>query len=129
MIEIKLAADDKIQDICSKLNLQRLPSLKIYVARERDEELGCCGFEIEGESGRLLFTSMNDDGLAMIEDGILRATLAYMYEKGVSVVTSAGSIEKRMLTRLGFKEIDGALTLDLKKSFLAQGCTCSNKNK
>lgn len=129
MIEIKLAADDKIQDICSKLNLQRLPSLKIYVARERDEELGCCGFKIEGESGRLLFTSMNGDGLAMIEDGILRATLAYMYENGVSVVTSAGSIEKKKLTRLGFKEIDGVLTLDLKNSFLAQGCTCSNKNE
>lgn len=127
MIEIKIASPEIKEKICSRMNFKGAPELKIYAAKDKDEEIGCCGFEIHGKNGRIVFTSMNGEGLGMIEDGLLRSSLAYMYDSFVETAACDGSIEPTMLKRLGFKEKNGTYELVLSKSFLAMGCGCSKK--
>lgn len=125
MIEIKFASDEIKEEICSRLKLKNTPELKIYAAKDKDEELGYCGFEVHGKNGQIVFTSMSGEGFEMIEDGLLRSSLAYMYDSFVEIVTCKENVEPLMLRRLGFKEKDGAYELILSKSFLAMGCGCS----
>lgn len=127
MIEIKLATSEKIAQICEKLGQKNDPALKIYVATERGEILGYCGFKIDGGEGELCFTAMQGPGLAPIEDGILRSTLAYMLDSGVETVKCKGDVPEKMLKRLGFKEQGGVYALDLGDSFLTQDCCCGKK--
>lgn len=122
MIEIKLAEPQKIDEICAALKIEHTQRLQVYVACEKGEQLGSCGFEINADSGTLLFTSMSGADLALIEDGLLRSTLALMFEAGVEDVTCSGGVDPKMLKRLGFKEKYGVSALSLSHSFLTQGC-------
>ncbi len=122
MIEIKLVTAQKIDDICASLKIEQTGALQVYAAYEKGEELGFCGFEKNAGDGVLLFTSLADVSLKPIEDGLLRSTLAYMFDAGVKIVTCRGGVEQKMLKRLGFVEKDGVNTLSLSNSFLTQGC-------
>lgn len=129
MIEIKLAPQQKIEEICARLGIAATPGLRVYAATEKGEPLGCCGFEMRGDNGSLSFTSMEDASLALIEDGLLRSTLSFMFESGVETVACKGGVPAKMLTRLGFKDRDGEYFLDLNNSFLTQGCCCGAKKE
>ena len=124
MIEIILATPEKIDEICSNLKFESKPSLKIYAAYEndKDKELGCCGFELNGKIGRLYFTEIREVNLKFIEDGLLRSTLALMYDSGVEIVTCNGGVDLKILKKLGFKEKDGEFSLSLNDSFLTRNC-------
>lgn len=123
MIEIKFASDNEIKKICDKIGTGYRPELKVYAAVEAGKQLGGCGFFVDSDTGTLVFTFMNEDGLQMIEDGLLRASLSYMYENGAEKAVCSGEVSERMLRRLGFTELDGLMTLDLLHSFLTQGCS------
>lgn len=126
MIEMKLANSSTITEVCNKFNIEETPRLQIYVAKEKDEILGYCGFEIEKEEGRIVFANVTDSSLMMIEDGLIRAALALMfYDRGVKTAVNNGNVEAPMLTRLGFKNEDNMLKLNLEDSFLTKGCGCS----
>lgn len=127
MIEIKFAPDGEKEKICSRLDIKSTPGLKIYVAKDKGEELGCCGFEIKGKSGQIDFASKIGENFGMVEDGLLRASLAYMYDRFVEIVTCCGSVEPKMLKRIGFNEKDGGYELLMSKSFLAADGLCSKK--
>lgn len=127
MIEIKFVPNDVKDKICSSLNVKSTPELKIYVAKDKDEVLGCCGFEIHGKIGQIDFTSKNGENFGMIEDGLLRASLAYMYDRFVETAVCDGNVEPKMLKRLGFNEKEGRFELLLSKSFLSSGCGSSGK--
>jgi hypothetical protein len=122
MIEIKLAVPQKIDEICLSLKIEHTQGLQVYVACEKGEELGSCGFEMLSGVGTLLFTSMSSANLALIEDGLIRSTLALMFESGVEDVTCGVGVDPKMLKRLGFKEKDGVYALSLSHSFLTQVC-------
>lgn len=126
MIEIKFAAQNEVKEICRRLKAEYIEGLKVYVAVEAGNPLGGCGFYIDGKEGTLAFTYMNEAGLEPIEDGLLRASLSYMYENGVETAVSKGNISEKMLRRLGFKEKNDVYVLDLLHSFLTAGCSCSN---
>lgn len=123
MIEIKFAAQNELKEICKRLEIEFLEGLKVYAAVEAGNPLGGCGFYVNGKQGTLAFTYMNENGLEPIEDGLLRASLSYMFENGVETAVSKGNISEKMLRRLGFKEKDGIYVLDLLHSFLTAGCS------
>jgi hypothetical protein len=129
MIEIKLAPEEKIEEICEKLGIAKTEGLYVYAAMERDEPLGCCGFAFSGSEGELRFTSIEGAGLAMIEDGLLRSSLSMMFEHGVEFVICEGSVRAVMLKRLGFNEAEGVYSLELKDSFLTHGCDCGKEKQ
>lgn len=122
MIEIKFMSQDKVRDICKKAGVEYYDSIKVYAAVEAGKALGSCGFSLDRKTGVLVFTFMEEDGLAPIEDGLLRASLSYMYENGVETAICNGNIAKQMLRRLGFKEQGELMKLDLLHSFLTAGC-------
>lgn len=129
MIEIKLADDETIKEICEKRSVTVSQGLCVYVAKERGNVLGCCGFRFNKGAGEIAFADVEEPSLIMIEDGLLRAALFFMYEKGVLKAECGGNVEPKMLTRLGFKFCDGKYILDLTHSFLTAGCACSGKGK
>lgn len=127
MIEIKLAASERIAEICEKLGVENDPALSVYVATENGQVLGCCGFKMDGSIGELCFTSIEDPSLAPIEDGLLRSALALMLDSGVETAYCKGGVPAKMLKRLGFKEKDGVYLLELNNSFLTQASCCGCK--
>lgn len=122
MVEIKLLEAAEIMELCARIGLPKQENLFVYSAKERGQILGSCGFTIDGENGTLVFTHMEEDGLAPIEDGLLRSALSMMYEHGVHTTECSDRIPEKMLRPLGFNEQDGVYTLYLPKSFLTQGC-------
>lgn len=133
MIEIKLMKPQHIGEICGQLGVKMTPELQVYDATSKGEPLGCCGFEMDGSNGVLVFTHMESDGLAPIEDGLLRSSLSLMFESGVATVTcNIGvpcAVPEKMLKALGFKQKDKLYSLNLNNSFLTQGCHCANDKK
>jgi len=126
LIEIKFAGINEVKEICHRLNVEYTEGLKVYAAVEAGNPLGGCGFYVDGKQGTLAFTYMNEAGLDPIEDGLLRASLSYMFENGVETAISKGNISEKMLRRLGFREKDGVYVLDLLHRFLTAGCPSEN---
>lgn len=122
MIEIKFIPDAGVCNLCRELNIEYKTGMKVYAAAQGNEKIGQCGFYIEGDKGVLSFTAMNGGGLEPIEDGLLRASLSYMYENGAANALCGGGVPGKMLKRLGFKENNGVFLLDLAHSFLTSGC-------
>lgn len=129
MIEIKLANDETIKQICNKRNLAVKQELNVYVAKERGNVLGCCGFRYNEDVGDIVFADVEEPSLLMIEDGLLRAALFFMYEKGVLKAECGDNVESKLLTRLGFKFCDSKYILDLTHSFLTADCACGGKKE
>lgn len=129
MIEIKLADNGTITEICNKRGVAVSHGLCVYVAKERGEMLGCCGFRFDKDAGEIVFADVEDQSLIMIEDGLLRAALFFMFEKGVLKAECINNVETKMLTGLGFKLCGAKYILDLAHSFLTAGCGCSSEEK
>lgn len=122
MIEILLVPERGLEPLCARLGVPARPGLLVYAAKDGAQELGWCGFIPGGDEGELFFSHAAEPSLRMLEDGLLRCALSYLYEHGARKAFCRGSVDPRLLKRLGFSQRGKRWTLDFSGSFLEQGC-------
>ncbi len=123
MIEILLVPESGLRPLCARLGVPAFPGLLVYAAKDGAQELGWCGFIPRGDEGELCFSHVAEPSLRLLEDGLLRCALSYLYEHGVRKAFCRGSVDPRLLKRLGFSRQGEVWKLGFAGSFLEQGCS------
>lgn len=131
MIEIKLADQSAADKLCKTHGIDQTANIMAYLMADSssEENLGFCLFYIDGEKGSLLLLKVDEEGL-LLSDGLLRATLSLMLDRGVNAVkTEVGLMgageEKRtalLLKRLQFEQKDGIWSLELTENYFKGHC-------
>lgn len=108
MITIGLVDEDQVlQSICVKREIAYSPDLSAYLAFDDDKLIGVCIFSINGANGKILLCDTLGKKMGYLEDGFLRAILAYMIKHKVHETTADAEFDKTILSNLGFTNDDG----------------------
>ena len=113
---------EEIENIFKSYSLEITENSGCVVARDRDEILGECLYELDYKSITVLRLSPQDD--IMLADGILRSALHQAAERSAMDARFSADAPEALFKTLGFIKNADERTLDIDKLF--GGC-CSCK--
>lgn len=113
---------EKIKVIFESKNISVTENSGCVVAKDREEVLGLCLYELDKAKMTALYIEpLGDIALA---DGILRSTLHVAAERGVMDAFYAETLPENFLNKLGFIKNEEEKRLDIDKLFKSC-CGCS----
>lgn len=125
MIQVLPEKDiNKLTELYKEKGIEFNENSMAVIARDGQEVLGLCLFEIDKDTETVFHLEPADD--IMMADGILRSALHVGVTKNVTNARLGENLDKTVFQRLGFLEEDGK-TLKINKLFESCCSGCGHK--
>ena len=114
---------EEIKRIFSEKNVEYCENSGCVIAKQGDEVLGKCLYNLDEKCMTILEIEPKDD--IMLLDGILRSTLHIATERSIMDAKYSKKSDEKIFETLKFIKDKNLRTLDTDKLF--GGCKCNNK--